>query len=1004
MRNHKNLKGIMALVISVMMITGTVPLSTTALQETKNSTVKISGVEEIKGQSSNKDPFAFEEGYTTKSRKNKPSSFDLRHVDEGGTDTSYITPVKVQNPYGTCWGFGAIAAAESSILSSKLAEGYDANTLDLSEKQIAWFAMNPISDKNNSQYGEGANFKDGATAVDKYNAGGGTLFATGLFASGIGPVKENTNTDDGNIFAYRGKNGEVNSEKVTWIDDEGQEQTGIRRTSYSDEDDWEIPEEYRFCRDYQLRESYLLPNPVDFYDEYHPEATEAIKEQLLQKRAVSISIQASHSVAGEDTSATEDTIMSANWAQYSDMPFQNHVVTIVGYDDNYPKSNFIKNHQPPEDGAWLVKNSWGSDLNDFPNNGYAHWGLLEGQDIVGSSYTATSQKHTGYFWLSYYDASISGPEAYVFEKNDDSIIYNQYDYMTVAEYGEYATDAENKMSNVFTAKENEQLKEVAFLTATPGTKITYSVYLLSETAKNPEDGICVYESGEIEYNFGGYHREVINPENPIYICKGQKYAVVVTEKTPSGKYSLSFGKNDIEPRHNSDSRCFKSVINKGESYLFIDGKWMDMSDDAVQNMLLADEYGLVWNTCADNFPIKAFTTKANTGGAYLVVTNRNKYTVSDIELKKTTEMPLLAQFKGAKDELDDYNPAISWESSDPEILSVTKDGDNDFKVTIKALKPGTVYLKVDAGKYGTKIIDVTVRKFAVTNAEFDEDANIFTYSGKAIKPKLYSVSAETEDEFESTYDLEEGKDYIIKYKNNTLCGRAKAVVQGIGEYGGVVENNDTFNNLSFIIIPAKAQITSVTPGKNKMTVKFKSQKATGISGYVLYYKVKGSKTVKTKKLSKSATSATITGLTQGKKYQVYLKAYVRTYDADAVYNEEYDYYEPGYANHFGKASSIKSVLIPVNVPKLKSVKGYKKSVKATFASVKGVSGYQIKYSLKKSMKNSKIKTVKGASKTKITVKKLKAQKRYYIRIRAYKVVNGKRVYSKWSAKKSAKTK
>ncbi|MBQ6119293.1 MAG: hypothetical protein IJK98_08680, partial [Clostridia bacterium] len=503
----------------------------------------------------------------------KPACFDLRHVEENGTEKSYITPVKVQNPYGTCWGFAAIAAAESSLLSSGTAaqKGYDENTLDLSEKHLAWFAANPVSDPTNPQYGEGATFREGSTPQDKYNAGGGICFATNLFATGLGPVDEDTVTADGDIFAYKGRNGEVNSENVTWIDDNGVEQSGIRKTSYSDEDDWVIPDQYRYCHNYRLKESFLLPNPVSMDGEYHPEATEAIKEQLLNKRAVSISIMATHSVAGEDENLEGNYVLSANWAQYCEFGGQNHVVTIVGYDDNYPVENFVSYNQPPADGAWLVKNSWGSDLNDFPNNGYAHWGLYEGQDVVGGDYTATSNKHTGYFWLSYYDGTINGPEAYVFEIDNGDYIYNQHDYLPVVEYGEYATEAENKMSNVFTAANNEELKEISVFTATPGTTVSYQVFLLAENAQTPEDGICVASSAEKEYAFGGYHREAIDAENPVCLCRGQKYAVVVTEKTPGGKHRISFGKSYVEPSHMSDPRSFHSVINPGESFLYIDG-------------------------------------------------------------------------------------------------------------------------------------------------------------------------------------------------------------------------------------------------------------------------------------------------------------------------------------------------------------------------------------------------------------------------------------------------
>jgi len=66
-----------------------------------------------------------------------PSSFDLRDVD----GHSYVTPVKLQNPFGTCWGFAAIAAAETSILGSHFEDDPTAyQTLDLSEKQLCYFA------------------------------------------------------------------------------------------------------------------------------------------------------------------------------------------------------------------------------------------------------------------------------------------------------------------------------------------------------------------------------------------------------------------------------------------------------------------------------------------------------------------------------------------------------------------------------------------------------------------------------------------------------------------------------------------------------------------------------------------------------------------------------------------------------------------------------------------------------------------------------------------------
>ena len=69
-----------------------------------------------------------------------------------------------------------------------------------------------------------------------------------------------------------------------------------------------------------------------------------------------------------------------------------------------------------------------------------------------------------------------------------------------------------------------------------------------------------------------------------------------------------------------------------------------------------------------------------------------------------------------------------------------------------------------------------------------------------------------------------------------------------------------------------------------------------------------------------------------------------------------------------------------------------------------VDGYQVRYSLKSSMAGAKSKTLAGASKTSVKIKKLKAKKKYYVQIRSYKTVGGKKYYSAWSAKKTVKTK
>lgn len=90
---------------------------------------------------------------------------------------------------------------------------------------------------------------------------------------------------------------------------------------------------------------------------------------------------------------------------------------------------------------------------------------------------------------------------------------------------------------------------------------------------------------------------------------------------------------------------------------------------------------------------------------------------------------------------------------------------------------------------------------------------------------------------------------------------------------------------------------------------------------------------------------------------------------------------------------------------IKKLKAGKRSFTVKWKRAKsGVTGYQVRYSLKKSMAKSKKKTVKNAKKTKLKVKKLKAKKRYYVQVRTYRKSGGKTAYSSWSKKKSVRVK
>ena len=91
--------------------------------------------------------------------------------------------------------------------------------------------------------------------------------------------------------------------------------------------------------------------------------------------------------------------------------------------------------------------------------------------------------------------------------------------------------------------------------------------------------------------------------------------------------------------------------------------------------------------------------------------------------------------------------------------------------------------------------------------------------------------------------------------------------------------------------------------------------------------------------------------------------------------------------------------------KVSKTKAKKNGVVVTWKTAKDVTGYEIQLATDKKFKKNK-KTIKVNKKnaSKKTVKKLKSKKKYYVRVRSYKIVNGKKVYGKWSKVKAVKTK
>lgn len=168
-------------------------------------------------------------------------------------------------------------------------------------------------------------------------------------------------------------------------------------------------------------------------------------------------------------------------------------------------------------------------------------------------------------------------------------------------------------------------------------------------------------------------------------------------------------------------------------------------------------------------------------------------------------------------------------------------------------------------------------------------------------------------------------------------------------------------------------------------------KQTAANGYEVFkYNASSKKYVLYKNITNPNTNTCkVTGLASNSKYNFKVRAY------------QIDDSEKTYAPFGAVVSQYTSIAKP-NLNSAKSTS--KKKIKASWSKVGGASGYQVMWSTYKNFsKNYKTKSVKAKYSSK-TVTTAQSKKTYYVRVRAYKTINGKKVYSQWSSTKKVKTK
>ena len=265
-----------------------------------------------------------------------------------------------------------------------------------------------------------------------------------------------------------------------------------------------------------IQNIYVLPARTSYTD------NDAIKEAILKYGGLYASYYHSAGYLNSKTNAYYDPYTGNG----------NHAITVVGWDDDYSKNNFYT--APAGDGAFIVKNSWGSSWGD-----------------------------NGYFYISYYDRVLfavnKDNQAFTYILNDTVRYTKNYQY-DVAGMTDYLITGKKTVwyQNIYNATGNEVIAAVStFFNTTVDYEI--SIYV--------NDVLQLTQNGRHEGS--GYYTIPLKEHVPVTV--GDIFKIVVKLANPQNGYAAVPISEQL-----STTRCYYAP---GVSYFSNDGKkWTDLYD------------------------------------------------------------------------------------------------------------------------------------------------------------------------------------------------------------------------------------------------------------------------------------------------------------------------------------------------------------------------------------------------------------------------------------------